>query len=308
MSHLAPNMFGQQRRSIAFTSKKFTKSETPPELSGSNLSPPPFIIRRSIRLVEAWMRGCEKSMPEISECNAKESMVSLLGGGITERPPFNDFIYIYKPIADLSQKSNLGNTSLSKSVSSPYGSSFEPSEVRDCVYDKPYYSLNRPLPEERHNKKTTILSKFRKFWKCKNRERGFRGKTSDARMLEIDSGQRTYIESDLFMTGGRSSGLGFSLNSLVSKGEKRIYDRCVVHWRSRYKFQDSLMFESASVQSLSVKNISISTFSPLNSRAQNVAPSILQNYEEQCHPVPRGFGLLASTWAALSKDQCPQQL
>lgn len=138
VSHLGPNMSAQQRTNIASTSKKSTKSEPPLELSGSNLSAPPFIIRRSIRPVEAWMRDCEKAMAEISEYNATESMVSLLGGGITERPPFNDFIYIYKPIANLSRKSISENTSISKSVSSPYGSSFAPSNVRDCVYERPY--------------------------------------------------------------------------------------------------------------------------------------------------------------------------
>jgi hypothetical protein len=249
---------------MASTSKRPTKSKLPLELSGSSLKPPPSMIQRSIRLVEAWIKDCEKAMAEISEDNTTESMVSLLGGGITERPPFNDFIYIYKPIAKLSRKSSSDNTSISKPVSSPTGSgsSFKASKVRDCVYNKPYQPWKHALLEERHRENTTILSKFWKFWKCKNRENGGRGRKNDARILDLDSDERAYNESELFMTGGRSTGLGFSLNALVSQGEKRMYDRCVVHWRSRDNSQDSSMFESTCVQSLSVDTISHQLFQP----------------------------------------------
>jgi hypothetical protein len=262
VSLLGPNMFVQQRTNVASTSKKRTKSDPSVELSGSSLNPPPFVIRRSIRLVEAWLKDCEKAMAEISLHNATESMVSLLGGGITERPPCNDFIYIYKPIADLSRELISDDNSISKSISSPYGSSFQHSNVRDCVYEKPYQPWKHAPLAERGNKKATMLSKFWEFWKCKNRENGGKGKTSDARTLELACEQHTYNESELFMTGGRSSGLGFSLNALVSQGEKRMYDRCVVHWRSGDKVQHSSMFESASVQSLSSDNISHQHFQP----------------------------------------------
>ena len=156
-------------------------------------------------------------MAGISEYNATESMVSLPGGGITERPSFNDFIYIYKPIANMRRNSNSDNASILIPVSSPSGSSFEPSKVRDCVYDKPYQPWKHAPLAERPNKKNTMLSKFWKFWKCKNRENGGGGKTSDERPQELDSDKRTYNESELFMTGGRSSGLGFSLNPLSRK-------------------------------------------------------------------------------------------
>jgi hypothetical protein len=252
-------MFAQQRTNIASKSKKTTRSEPPLELSGISLNPPPFLIRRSIRLVEAWIRDCDKAMAEVSHHNAAGSMVSLLGGGITERPPCNGFIYIYKPIADLSRKSISDDISISKSISSPYGSSFEPSEVRDCVYEKPYQPWKHVPLVKRRNKKTTMLSKFLKFWRCKNRENGG---TSDARIQEFYSDQHKYNESELFMTGGRSSGLGFSPNTLGSQGEKRMYDRCVVHWRCGDKFQHSSIYESPSVQSLISDKISHQHFQP----------------------------------------------
>jgi hypothetical protein len=209
---LGTKIFWLQSTKNASGSKKVLVPETGPDLPGSDLNPPDFMIHRSIRLVEAWLDDCEEAMAIQFEYTPTSSMVSLLGGGVIERPSLD--VDSYQPLSSKGRSTKFSFKSIFRLSSSSSRYSFKPPKVRDCVYDKFSQSLNCELVEGLNNdNEKRVLGKLKGL-------KGDRDESNGVLSREHSHAYEEYDESELFMTGGRNPGLSASLDSLVPQSEK----------------------------------------------------------------------------------------
>ncbi|KAE9366507.1 hypothetical protein N431DRAFT_548381 [Stipitochalara longipes BDJ] len=180
--------------------KNKKSEESQLDLSGSDIAPPSIFVKRSIRLVEAWLEDCEKAVDR-DERGGAGSMISLWGVGVVERPALD--VGAYRPVKrrGMSRLSSL--RSIFKPSSTCSGKLFEPPEVRDCVYEKAEQTLKKDLVEEINQgsgrKKKMGIGRVRRHFQRKKKEE------------EEDS--------MFFMAGGRSPGLSTSLETLVPQSD-----------------------------------------------------------------------------------------
>jgi hypothetical protein len=204
------------------TKKATTASEPGPDLSGSDLNPPDFLIQRSVRLVEAWLLGCEEAIAVDFESPETRSMVSFIGGGIVDRPRLD--VNAYKPKTNTTQTSKFNIKSSLKPRSSRSGAPFEQPKLRDCLYDKPCQALNKESVEHLNKSasgKGLRFGSFRKlFCGRKGASKDEKG-TNSGLPRESHSEDGVYEDSELFMIEGRSPGLSASLEAIVRLGEER---------------------------------------------------------------------------------------
>ena len=122
------------------TEQRIPMSKDPatlPEFS-SDIDPPLPRIQRSIRLVEAWLKRCNEVMEmQAHRDSDNESMVSLLGGGLLERPKLDVDAWKFSRRSWKSRSS----TSTSK-IGSTSSYRLPITQLSNCIFDKPSYKLD----------------------------------------------------------------------------------------------------------------------------------------------------------------------
>jgi hypothetical protein len=83
-NHLSPTHKHKPKRT-----KTSKQKDEQFDLSTSDLAPPSILVKRSIKLVEAWLAECERAAARSERSDSdldKGSMVSLWGKGVVRRP------------------------------------------------------------------------------------------------------------------------------------------------------------------------------------------------------------------------------
>jgi hypothetical protein len=174
-------------------------------------------------VVEAWLEDCEEATAIQFGYTPTSSMVSLLGGGVIERPSLD--VDTYQSLSNKGRSAKFSIKSLFRHSSTSSRHSFKPPKVRDCLYDKFSQYLDRNLAEGPNNdKEKQVLGKLKKFLHQRKKVKGPKGHKDEINGIltrEHYPAHEEYDESELFMIGGRSPGLSDSLNSPVPQSEKR---------------------------------------------------------------------------------------
>ena len=218
------------KNSTASKTKNTTAASEPgSDLSGSDLDPPDFLIQRSVRLVEAWLVGCEEAIAVDFESPETRTMVSFIGGGIVDRPRLD--VNAYKPKTNTTQKSKFSIRSSLKPRSPHSGAPFEQPKLRDCVYEKPCQALNKESVEHLNKSgsgKGLRFGSFRKLFRGRKGGSKAEKGTNSGLPRESHPEDGGYEDSEFFMTEGRSPGLSASLEAIVPLGEERSSKRSSV--------------------------------------------------------------------------------
>jgi len=203
---------------------KTDTTEALPELSGSDLDPPDFIIAQSTRLVEDWLDACDFAMAFESDAETK-STVSLLGGGIERRPAID--VPIWKTITPrrgFRRSITVSNVNIKDSRSRIKD---KIANISQCVYDRPRQKLGlesevvEQLNEETTNKemkiqKGQLLRKLRTLVSRNKSDKSIQKieRNNEASQLRVDRVQE-YEDREFLMKGGRSSGRSASIIALA---------------------------------------------------------------------------------------------
>lgn len=190
---------------------------SPPELSGSDSDPPAVIMQQSAILVEAWLRECDLTMAH-GDSRETDSMVSLLGGGIVTRPKVDVPIWRRLSIKSIAKPTFSRSRNTTKVANTP-----------DFVYEKPSQKaqLESDILEELNENrekasKGQIMSRLRNLL---NRRKEQKTDESNADTDELIRArhplQEDYEDWELFMAGGRSSGVrGASIQAIASNSTR----------------------------------------------------------------------------------------
>ncbi|PSS15124.1 hypothetical protein M430DRAFT_20433 [Amorphotheca resinae ATCC 22711] len=116
-------------------SRSIIEGKELPELSGSDIDPPPAQVHQSIRIVEGWLEQCYSTMENHrKKDDDTRSMVSTLGGGIAERPEGD---------AEVGKRFRIGSSksSIEDSISRSHSYTLPLTQISDCVYERPPHNL-----------------------------------------------------------------------------------------------------------------------------------------------------------------------
>lgn len=178
--------------------------QSPPELSGSDSDPPAAIMQQSARLVEAWLRDCDLAMAH-GDGRETDSMVSRLGGGIVTRPKVDVPIWRRLSIKSIVKPNSSRSRNNNKGANTP-----------DFVYEKPSQTVDLEsdiLEEFNENRekasKGQIMARLRKLLSRRKAQKtdGESNADTDESTRARHPLQEDYEDWELFMAGGRSSGV-----------------------------------------------------------------------------------------------------
>jgi hypothetical protein len=199
-----------------------TESDQEEDSPGSDFDPPQARIEQSIRIVEEWLGECDAAMSGY-DADDYQSIVSVLGGGVVERPRID--VGVWKKLRRASLRRSKSGRSTKIGTSSTY--KHPRIQFGDCVYDKPSQKLGlyRRVVEKavdiaaearRSNQDQTNLSALFQRKKAQKLSRISKISTSEAyHMLE---NKKRREETKHMMSGGRSVGSPrTSLESLANE-------------------------------------------------------------------------------------------
>jgi hypothetical protein len=180
-----------------------------PELSGSDIDPPPAQVHQSIRIVEGWLERCYSTMENHrKKDDDTRSMVSILGGCVAERPEGD---------AEVGKGFRIGSSksSIRDSISRSHSYTLPLTQTSDCVYERPPHNfgldmrfLGRAIEmstengaeHQCQNKKLAVIERR------KGKKLSIKRKISLNEAISILRATKRRQERRCMMSGGRSVG------------------------------------------------------------------------------------------------------